>query len=393
MCRTHIVMSCFIGGFALSCVCAIVVYLSSQQTCTQFSRRKLKKHPPQKKIDSFPCGKDYSRYINSSNTWTAMNENHPLPEAIKSGWRAVPGGAFTADGCSLYWYTQEEACEIVASVGTLFIQGDSLMRQLLIGLMAVLSNNVRVGGIVQNCNQSLLFGCDCERQFQCYRSPVSFRFNDGKGNIDHKQPQFLMCPSWKKNHLDASFPTYGGSRKTSVNKGQAVYVTDFQALHHAFKSPEEEIMSYLVDLEGRNGNAGYARGSLIPMTVHWPGPNKPPKFSREQGEENVERYNSFLRNLSTSNGLWLLESYAFTKGEYSRDGVHYDDANIPLAQILLNYLGRSQEAGRIRVVREQSENEDEKFVETSPEYAYEQVGLSVRVHHGPYSLDHFIRGP
>ena len=73
-----------------------------------------------------------------------------------------------------------------------------------------------------------------------------------------------------------------------------------------------------------------------------------------QGDIKVRIYNNKVRRWAKAQGLWVLESYAFTKGEFSRDGVHYDDANIALAQLLLNYLARLQERQDLRVEPEAS---------------------------------------
>jgi len=60
-------------------------------------------------------------------------------------------------------------------------------------------------------------------------------------------------------------------------------------------------------------------------------------------------------------------------GEYSRDGVHYDDLNVGLAQILFNYIARLQKKGALSKLPEEMPNDPANFKAGTPD----QVGIVV----------------
>jgi len=98
-----------------------------------------------------------------------------------------------------------------------------------------------------------------------------------------------------------------------------------------------------------------------------------------QGAARVHAYNEALRAWSMQHGddnnndlgdVWPLETYDFTRGLWSRDGVHYDDDNIVLAQLLLNHIWYLQLHHVIPFVertREEQENDPFAFRMGKPE--------------------------
>lgn len=120
------------------------------------------------------------------------------------------------------------------------------------------------------------------------------------------------------------------------------------------------------------------------MTLNWPSPNKPKEYVESQGDEMVKQHNARVRSWAKSQGdLWVLETYSFTKGEYSRDGVHYDDKNIGLAQALLNYILRLQEVGRLKALPEARADDASTYKIGDP------TKVGIRVYKGPVSPSEF----
>jgi len=246
-------------------------------------------------------------------------------------------------------------------VGKLVFQGDSLIRQLVVGVVAILSGNYRSGGINAYTPLEYWAHCECVHQWQCFQSPVNHRI--GRAS----PPQFTICPKWTRDHLVVS-------RQPSLGNEQEVVVANAEALHH---SEEERFPSAVQNFESTL-RALKKGGELIPMTVHWPSPNKPNKFLRTQGPEAVQRYNAQLRKWTARNNVWLLETYAYTEGEYSRDGVHYDDKNIGLGQILLNYIARLRQQGRLAAQPEHNTGDNSTYAIGDP------AALGVKVFIGPH---------
>jgi len=312
------------------------------------------------------CGKDYSRHL----VWRKeLGKCESLPEAMSSGSRARPGAPFDLGAdCGVKWFTPEEACDLIGSAGKLVFQGDSLIRQLNVAMVSVLSGNYRSGGINMYTPPKYWEYCQCEHQYQCYAKPVNHRL------LSSSAPQFTICPKWTRNHLvgtDSYSDTYNDSVRLSPD--QKVVIADASALH---KSLDFETAAGVFE---RTYNELQPNGTLIPMTINWPGPNKPEKFIETQGIKAVEHYNTKLKDWAKEkNDAWVLDSYTYTRGEYSRDGVHYDDLNVGLAQLLLNYIARLQGKGALSKLPEEMPNDPTNFKAGTPD----QVGIEV--YRGPH---------
>ena len=124
-----------------------------------------------------------------------------------------------------------------------------------------------------------------------------------------------------------------------------IIVSDAAALHYDLQS--QKSIQFFENLLALNLTA---KLTVLPMTIHWPGPHKPQKWHKTQGVEAVTTYNQDLRTWASTTAavvatsqilmksLYIFDTYEVTHGEFSRDGVHYDDVNIVLAQLLLNYI-------------------------------------------------------
>lgn len=316
-------------------------------------------------LSSFVCGKNYMAEFVTRRRGPCMN---PLPKLMLLGKRQKVGnGGFDiGPSCPIKWFSAAEACHLFGQLGHVAFLGDSLIRQLVVGVGAVLSGNFRTGGINAISNDYLLH-CQCEHQWQCYKDPVQTRFQSTVS-----APQFTICPLWTRDHVSWQ-KGLSSLNQTRPKNDSLVIIHDGSALHTALEwSIVKKEMEAALDI------ARHLGGDLIPMTVHWPGPNKPAEFRKSQGVEKVELYHSKLREWSTGHDVWVLESYQFTKGEWSRDGVHYDDRNIALAQLLMNYLERMLEAGKLRPVFEFNPIDPSTYHRGKPE------NKNIPVYRGPH---------
>ena len=99
--------------------------------------------------------------------------------------------------------------------------------------------------------------------------------------------------------------------------------------------------------------ARMTNGTLIPMTLHYPGVNKVKKYKDLQGPSQIEEMNINMLHWAKANNLWPLRLFEYTKGLWSNDGIHYNDENIVFVQLLLNSLWRMQrEYGLLAIVNE-----------------------------------------
>ena len=272
--------------------------------------------------------RDYRKDLLAQNRSSCPGKfSHAVQHGVRSG--TSDGIGFGIDPtCSLTWFDPEAACQRVSAANVLVLHGDSLIRQLAVGVAAVLSGDYVRGGINTKAPDREREECACEIQFQCYKSPVNHRF------VRESGPQSSMCAEWTRPHVIVDHTTELNVRpdlheSLVSSSAMIVFVSDASALHNGL-NPFKSIVFYekLIAL--------YPHVKLVPMTIHWPGPNKPEEYSMTQGVPQVEEYNAAIRTWAYAHNLSLLDTYPLTKGEFSRDGVHYDDVNVAIAQLLLN---------------------------------------------------------
>ena len=279
-------------------------------------------------------------------------------EAIAAGRRKLNNyqGVWQVDNCELKWFLPHEACDLIGSVGKISFKGDSLIRQLACGFGVILSGNYRSGGLFKGAPPEFLEACQCERQWQCWHHPGGHRFEGGK----HKSPQFDLCPKWTRDHILTSFTEDYNSEehwKLGTTYGPVIVITNGAAMHSVsnFEVPRMK-MEELLKLTRRTN------GTLIPMTLHYPGVNKEEAYIQSQGPPQIEAMNRNMVQWAEANNLWPLRLFEYTKGLWSNDGIHYNDENIVFAQLLLNSLWRMQrEHGLLAVVPERQPEDQTSF--------------------------------
>ena len=154
---------------------------------------------------STQCNRTYSDALPFSTT-ISRGTCPSLPhEAVATGWRKVNNfqGLWQVDDCELKWFLPHEACDLIGSVGKIILNGDSLIRQLTVGISVVLSGNYRTGALSKSAPSEYLEACQCERQWKCC-SASGCRKNLGSerfGVGEHKSPQFDLCPKWTRDHI------------------------------------------------------------------------------------------------------------------------------------------------------------------------------------------------
>ena len=264
-------------------------------------------------------------------------------EAISAGRRTAHNyqGVWKVDNCELKWFLPHEACDLIGSVGKIAFKGDSLIRQLIVGFGVILSGNYRSGGLSKGAPPEYLEACQCERQWQCWKPPGNHRF-------DKKSPQFDLCPRWTRDHiltspLDDYNPRYGPV--IVIANGAAMHsVSNFDAA----RGKMEELLK-----QARRTN-----GTLMPMTLHYPGVNKVQAYKSSQGPAQIEAINKKMVQWAKAKKLWPLQTFEYTKGLWSNDGVHYGDENIVFVQLLLNSIWRMQQEHDLLAVVPERQPED-----------------------------------
>jgi len=332
------------------------------------------------------CNRDYGSAINFVDRYPTITDCPSLPHvSLALGKRItvhddninsannITTSMFLPKDCQFKWFQPEEACDLIGSLGMLYFDGDSLIRQLLVALGAVLDGNFRTGGLSLHTSKEQLEACQCEKSWQCWKESTH-RFTE-------RDPQYGLCPKWTRNHVwvgslqdfQEQYCHHQRNQSSTTNT-PLIVIGNGNALHRQL---EFRNVYQHMDILRRVSTA--SGGTIIPMTVHWPGPNKPVPYRLLQGYTAVQRYNQELRHWSLYYDLWLLETYQLTKDMWSRDGTHYDDDNILLVQVLLNQLWYLQLNGKLAVVAEQSNdpNDPSNFRIGRPE------DVHVETNHGP----------
>lgn len=318
---------------------------------------------------SHQCGRTYSDSLPFSSTITPGTCPLQPHVAIAKGYRdensavypgtwkmdSTNGDATTNNACEFKWFLPHEACDLLGSVGKIHFQGDSLIRQLMVGLGVVLSGNFRSGGLAKIAPANYLQACQCERQWQCWGHPAGHRF-DGEPN---KFPQYELCPNWTRDHVLTS-PLEEYDAKIG---GPVIVIGNGQAMHAV-----GQFNTVKSRMEGHLAQARATNGTYIPMTLHFPSENKPKQYRQSQGPTPIENMNRQIIEWAQTNNLWPLRTYEYTKGLWSRDGVHYDDENIIFVQLLLNNIWRMQrEHHMLAIVPEKNAMDPTHFVVGRPE--------------------------
>lgn len=326
------------------------------------------------------CGVDYSRtFADVATGPQAASSCDNLPFAIQMGSRSAASGGFAPKGqsCRLRWFGVEEACSIVGGAGKLIFAGDSTIRDLVVGLAAILSGNLRAGGLKVNVSSDVNQKCDCERQWQCYTEPAGGRI--AAGWKPSAPAQFTICPEWTRDHLVWIGESANYRQNIPAEWGAAVLIANGEALHMDLNI--ERVAKNLALILNSTANA------ILLQTVHWPGLNKPKIHVTRQGVAPTLRYNVRLRTyIAEHTRAWLFDTYAFTLGEFSRDGVHYDDLNLGLAQLLLNELQWLQQRGVLPTNAERRLADPSSYVRGNPKTL---PLLARRISVGPHSATEF----
>jgi len=153
----------------------------------------------------------------------------------------------------------------------------------------------------------------------------------------------MICPNWTRDHV-LTTPLQDYNRTL----GPVVVIGNGLAMHKGFGNTE----AFYGEMEIFRGLAESTGGTYIPMTVHHPGRNKVEAYQKSQGDKQCRGLNDKIVQYANKHNLWILQTYEYTKYLWSRDGVHYDDENIVIVQLLLNQLWFMKNEQRISTVLE-----------------------------------------
>jgi hypothetical protein len=276
-------------------------------------------------------------------------------------------------GCNIYFFDPASACSLLINNPdlTILLVGDSLIREILVGLGITLTGDMKVGGIEyvrkpSSDESEELYRddrshwhrlCACENQWTCALkkneryignrfgyNPTTFanvhnlcRKRKAGNPQQHEPPPSYQIMFLQMNHA----PKITQQLQAIANhtRGQVVIISDASALHGNLNiSLTRDFFSELNQLFRP---PRHHRLLILPMTVHYVGRAKPSRFLSTQGNPSVQAYNSALRQWAADNGgVPVLETYNLTQDLPSRDGVHYPSASVALSQFLLNYILR-----------------------------------------------------
>ena len=268
-------------------------------------------------------------------------------------------------GCRLRWYTPEEACDVVSAQGNFLMIGDSLVRGITLGLLSILRNNYKFGGVAASAphHYTAWKACECDGTWGgsgvCHTGPPMIV------PWTSRAPQSsLFCPSWSGDHLHfnpAKGPHdswYAKGRKfayeelleTSGNGRVTIYVsegvswvpgTGLQGV--PADAPMDElskdavftaVFAPIFELAARYPGLRVIVGTSLAVK----GDGRFPS----QSERAINTYNEWVRKMVREHahlGVELFDGRRLMEGLYTRDGFHYGSHdNVGLAQVLLNVL-------------------------------------------------------
>jgi hypothetical protein len=297
-------------------------------------------------------------------------------QAVRDGYRSGTDGPFQVKGCQVQWYSPEEACRVIKESGGLALVGDSLMMDIAVALLLILSGDYESATSWRTSRFDMLFvNCDCDAGFVSRTNFIKLEFpildEDGKvvvkqgalvrydycrrksigyllmqegkreGNalreIRHYEPSF--CPSWERMQLKMigeSEPLHDDSHMAEDDAGllEPIDVDGYGTvianggLH--FRKMNDRVLERVFH---RPEFMSVSR--LVCMTVHAPGSNKPDKHLERQGLAPTQVFNEMIRNgACLYNNDFVLESFSLTLNATSWDGTHYhQEPNVLLAQV------------------------------------------------------------
>lgn len=234
-------------------------------------------------------------------------------------------------------FTRLEACDLLENgFGGVLLRGDSLMRHVTNALFLILRD--RPDGAVQN--PELRKVCVGDRMFDdktkdCRRAglfdtqhPILAGDPVCGGKVWLRYEQ-LPCPVEPSRYV----PTFlDWQRKLPPSRsGLSPAIIQSFGLH-CHLLPFIPRFGIFKPLFAHAANA-FPRPLLLWIGVNAPGLNKPPQYLKEQGSDQVLRYNRIIRNEladmqdpseSVAEGkMAILETYGMTDGAKSFDGTHY----------------------------------------------------------------------
>ena len=263
---------------------------------------------------------------------------------------AVRAAPLQVPGCTLRWYTPSEACDLLERAGKLILLGDSLVRAVAFGLVKVLTNDYKYGGVWrpedgnrEHCACDNLFGRDAACHF-----PPNVRY--GNNDVRYTSLPQDTCPLWRKQHLHfvpSAGPEFAGARLQEV------------------LDTEPELRSTVYGASGLNFGADFADHARVQR--EWFDPflrfaatssgraryicasnpagdemRKGEPWKHLQRDEVVRGHNNMVRQACGAAGIEFFDAYALTRNAWSHDGVHYQTTeNVVMAQVLLNFLDRN----------------------------------------------------
>ncbi|BGP03498.1 hypothetical protein NBRC10513v2_007229 [Rhodotorula toruloides] len=260
-------------------------------------------------------------------------------------------------------FSRAEACDLLENgYGGILLRGDSLMRHLTNALFLILRD--RPDGAVQDPESRKV--CWGDRMFDDKKDCRKVALFDTQDPLLDAEPvcggkvwlryEQLPCPVEPSRYV----PTYldWRDRMPPSRSGLSPAIIQSFGLHCHFLPfiPRFGIFKPLF----AHAATAFPRPLLLWIGINAPGLNKPPQYLKEQGGDQVLRYNKIIAEelvdmqqpseTAAEGKMAVLETYGMTDGAKSFDGTHYMwNVNMEKAQLLLNYLdllwGEVRDAG------------------------------------------------
>lgn len=264
--------------------------------------------------------------------------------SILHGSRASFNGPFQLLNCQLQWFEAEEACSILGNqFPHVMMVGESFMRHMNNGLLVVLSGNAVNGSIRSVYDPAEVQQCGCEHQFNDGHSMDE----DGVFQIGAQGLAMQRCRDLTAHNSEELSPPICAGNGVQIryqyssgpaisNAPRTLYVVGGQGLNTNFNLTELE---YGVLVPIMNTMSKEKDDSIVCVTTHAQGPNKPLKYVSTQGNHKVLEFNVGMSEICARLGFSVLDFYDVTRNTTTWDGQHFGLApNVLKAQILLNWI-------------------------------------------------------
>ncbi|XP_046552395.1 uncharacterized protein LOC124262020 [Haliotis rubra] len=228
--------------------------------------------------------------------------------------------------CRFRLFSTEDACRLLAG-SSLLVAGDSLMRQLYVSLLLILTGNARDGALGNNIPHDMRTRCSGMNQFTdkaCRRYMLTDKaVCSGSVNI-----------GFRVRTRAAYVDNFLSDIRSLTGIGRSIVLVGF-GQHDALSVPFVKL-HFLLPVLKYMKSAMLKWPRMVWASVHSFGVLA---FASERNATLVRDYNRQISEFLATWGVPVIDTFNMTLGTVSVDGVHYGQGvNVAKAQLFLNYL-------------------------------------------------------